>query len=78
MDLTPVSVKALDGFKIWIEFNDGVSGEIYRVLLSRFGLSRGRIAACLRVSGLFRMRRWFGVMMTRRIWGFVRMRCIWS
>ena len=33
MDLTPVSVKALDGFKIWIEFNDGVSGEIY---LSRF------------------------------------------
>ena len=33
MELTPISVKALDGFKIRIEFNDGVSGEID---LSRF------------------------------------------
>ena len=33
MGLTPVSAKALDGFKIWIEFNDGVKGEID---LSRF------------------------------------------
>ncbi len=28
MELTPVSVKALDGFKIWIEFSDGVEGEL--------------------------------------------------
>ena len=28
MELTPVSVKALDEFKIWIEFNDGSKGEI--------------------------------------------------
>ena len=33
MELTPVSVKALDDYKIQIEFNDGVSGEID---LSRF------------------------------------------
>ena len=33
MELTPVSVKVLDGFKIWIEFNDGARGEID---LSRF------------------------------------------
>ena len=33
MELTPVSVRPLDGFKIWIEFNDGVKGEIG---LSRF------------------------------------------
>ena len=33
MELTAVSVKALDGFKIWIEFTDGVKGEID---LSRF------------------------------------------
>ena len=33
MELTPVLVRALDGFKIWIEFNDGARGEID---LSRF------------------------------------------
>ncbi len=33
MEITPLSVKALDGYKIWIKFNDGVEGEID---LSRF------------------------------------------
>ena len=33
MQITPLSVKALDGYKIWIKFSDGVKGEID---LSRF------------------------------------------
>ena len=28
MELTPVSVKALDGYKIWIKFNEGAEGEL--------------------------------------------------
>ena len=33
MEITPLSVKALHGYKIWIKFSDGVEGEID---LSRF------------------------------------------
>ena len=28
MELTPVSVKPLDGYRIWIAFNDGVQGTV--------------------------------------------------